>query len=165
MSLKGPICLSWEEVIQACNSLCKTIENLYSPSDKSFNMIVGISRGGLFPGLFLSHQLELPNLEIVKARITTSELADSIKFSLPQIGSFTFDIVGKKVLLIDDIVGSGTTISLVNDLLMQGGAAQIIPAAMLQNVSNASDRVPKNLLIGNIVTRWVIFPWEQKQSY
>ena len=47
---------SWDEQIKDTNEICELIEK----DDFVPDVIVGISRGGLIPGVMISHKLNIP---------------------------------------------------------------------------------------------------------
>jgi hypoxanthine phosphoribosyltransferase len=64
-------------------------------SQKKYNKIIGISRGGLIPGVVLSHRLNIPFMPLQWSK-TEQDRSMSVE---------TF----KDALLVDDIIDDGTT--------------------------------------------------------
>lgn len=84
----------WEQMQRDVNSLCREIV-----LDKfDFQVIVGLSRGGLTPGVMMSHWFQKP-FKPVKAALR--DFADWEDY-LPRK-------TDKKVLIVDDICDSGET--------------------------------------------------------
>ncbi len=75
--------------------------------------LIGISRGGLMPGLFLAHSLDTNRLFTLNAiHYDDTKKLDSMEiFNLPNLSS------AKRVLVVDDIVDSGDTVEAVLKLL------------------------------------------------
>lgn len=85
---------SWEEMRRDVNSLCREIvlDNFFP------DVIVGLSRGGLVPGVMMSHWFKKPFHPVV------ASLRD-----FPKWETYLPDPEHKKVLIIDDICDSGET--------------------------------------------------------
>jgi hypoxanthine phosphoribosyltransferase len=64
------------------------------------------------------------------------------------------------VLVVDDIVGSGTTWDVVRRLVLDRGAASVEAASIVVNIG-AHER-PRHH--GVTVDDWVHFPWEARPS-
>ncbi len=80
-----------------------------------FDLIVGISRGGVIPAAMVSSYLKLP-LEIIKLNFRDD--FQKPKFPAPRlIGPVDFDFEGKRVLLVDDRSNSGATLKTAKKLL------------------------------------------------
>ena len=79
------------------------------------NTIVALARGGLIPGVSLSHRLKVPLLII-----STSSYQGQQRGSLAFNASFTRPIQSP-VLIIDDIVDSGETMSNIHNYIASLG--------------------------------------------
>jgi len=85
---------SWEEMRRDVNSLCREIVlDKFDPQ-----VIVGISRGGLVPGVMMSHWFKLPFKPVQAALRDFPDWEDY----LPRKSD-------KRVLIVDDICDSGET--------------------------------------------------------
>lgn len=125
-------------------------------SEDSFEYVVGITRGGLTPGVVLSHRLQIP------FRSVEWSLRDAHRKYIPP------DIVvdaweGRKILFVDDIVDSGETIVTIRNKF--GDASKNIKVACL--VYNTA----QNLVVPDYWFKslnrdedkdWVNFWWENK---
>ena len=74
---------SWEEYIEDLKHLARKIKE----SDKKFDIIIGIPRGGFIPAVYISHQLEIPLIVDLCPPVTTIQ-----------------------ILVVDDISDSGSTL-------------------------------------------------------
>lgn len=91
--------ISTDDFFKAMACLSKQIGDY----EDTFDYVVGIARGGLIPGVILSHRLKIP------FRPMEWSLRDAHrKYIPPDIILDAWD--GKKILLIDDIIDSGETI-------------------------------------------------------
>ena len=94
------------------NTLDKILE-IHSDALQGADFIVGISRGGLFPAMHVSTKLVKP---LVAAYI---DKQDNVYFDRDEW------VIGKSVLLVDDIVRSGKTLSKVKGLLLGKGVKKV----------------------------------------
>lgn len=68
----------------------------------------------------------------------------------------------KKVLLVDDIYGSGATLDFViNDLSKY--SAEIYSFVCVQNLDNYNPKYNLPNYVGEKVNGWVVFPWEEEK--
>lgn len=85
-------------------------------NSKCPDLIIGLSRGGLVPAVRLSHRLGVPlrclhyNTRDHVSESSASLVLKEIKFIIDMVKS------GKRVLLVDDIVDSGKTVSAIKQL-------------------------------------------------
>lgn len=80
-----------------------------------FDLVVGISRGGVVPAAIISSYLGLP-LEIIKLNFRDD--SQKPKFSVPKLlHPVNFDFANKRLLLVDDRSNSGATLKAGKKLL------------------------------------------------
>ena len=119
--------------------------------------LIGIGRGGLVPAVYLSHATGLPTLSCdLSAHV--KDFADDV---LVRLAARTRD--GERLLLVDDINDSGSTIGhLRAALAAAGGVAPAIRFATLIDNRVSAQRVDYCArVIDRTVTKdWFVFPWE-----
>jgi hypoxanthine phosphoribosyltransferase len=130
MSKKNKTFISWSEI----DKLLDDIERQIKESGEKFEMIAGVTRGGLVPAVMLSHRLELPMMAI-----TTEDAILPISLA-------------KKTLIVDEIYDTGKTIK---------GLKQVNPltqfAVLYHNVGlDQLEFYGKKMRLDN----WLVFPWE-----
>jgi hypoxanthine phosphoribosyltransferase len=130
MSKKNKTFISWSEI----DKLLDDIERQIKDSGEKFEMIAGVTRGGLVPAVMLSHRLELPMMAI-----TTEDAILPISLA-------------KKTLIVDEIYDTGKTIK---------GLKQVNPmtqfAVLYHNVGlDPLEFYGKKMRLDN----WLVFPWE-----
>ena len=84
----------YNEYKKDLNSLVKQIQK----KKVKYDFVLGVERGGLIPGVHLSHRLGIP----LKTLSWSSQLKDGSMVTW-------FILRNKKILLVDDIVDSGKT--------------------------------------------------------
>lgn len=81
----------------------------------TFDMVIGIARGGTIPGKLVAEYLRTDFAEIgIKYR----DDSHSIQFKEPQVMTNTqMNVQGKKILIVDDVSRTGATLSKAKEVL------------------------------------------------
>lgn len=119
--------------------------------------IVGIGRGGLVPGAYLSHRMGISLLSVDHSS-GVSGFADELLAKLAQQTR-----AGTHILLIDDINDSGKTIiALRSKILVAGGEqANLRVAVLIDNARSPAEVEYRARQIDRAVDKsWFVFPWE-----
>lgn len=160
------VSISWQEIVNFIVDSSKTISENGKP-----DIIVAIQRGGLIPGVILSHTLGVRNFIALDVRITTNDMIYSSKNEpILQHNPLIQEIEGKNILVVDDIVGSGSTYKIVGDYLEKYNPASIKSLICVLNRTNweKNNTVSPDKVIDYIgiqVREWVEFPWERNHIY
>ena len=131
--------------------------------------IVGLTRGGLIPSVYLSHYLDIP-METLKV-----SLRDSTSESESNLWMAEDAFNGKNILIVDDINDTGATLDwIINDwqssclpddphwLHVWGNDVRI--AVLVDNLSsNFSRKVDYCAVEINKAEKdvWIVYPWER----
>jgi len=119
--------------------------------------IVGIGRGGLVPAAYLSHRTGISLLSVDYSSGVPSfaeELMEKLAVATRE---------GKKILLVDDINDSGSTIEALRNSLIDHGAVEVCVrvAVLIDNVRSAAKVDYRSRTIDRLHDkRWFVFPWE-----
>jgi hypoxanthine phosphoribosyltransferase len=119
--------------------------------------IVGVGRGGLVPGAYLSHRTGISLLSVDHSSGVPG-FADEL---LAKLAAQTRE--GIRILLIDDINDSGKTIAALRGaILAHGGAADNLRVAVLIDNSRSPAEVDYRARTIDRATdkSWFVFPWE-----
>ncbi len=85
--------------------------------DETFDMIVAIANGGIIPAGILNQRL---GIEVHLLKINFKDEFQKPRYNTPQLlKPIDFDYKGKKILLVDDRIKSGSTIKLAKELLKE----------------------------------------------
>ena len=139
---------SWEEMRRDVNVLARDIvlDNF------DLVVIVGLSRGGLTPGVMLSHWFKKPFKSVASA------LRD-----FPEWEEYLPRPTDKRVLIVDDICDSGETFhKMANHIIKKANGVDVRFATLWRN--NECDFEPKYYvreIAKDSTNTWVHFPWEQ----
>ena len=134
--------LGWSYIEYQVNKICKDIDTA------KYDVVVGISRGGLIPAVMISHKLKLPLLTMTVTLRDNLARVQSLKIKK-----------GEKALVVDDINDSGNTLTMISEFFK----TRHIHAgyAVLQN------KLSRNFSVDYYGTlqdndNWINFPWENK---
>ena len=103
-------------------SFAEVIERFRTiPFDEPFDLIVAIANGGIVPAGILARRLERETGRVVEVRLLRINLRDEHqrpRYDAPQLlAPVDFEYAGRRVLLVDDRVKSGSTMKLARELL------------------------------------------------
>jgi hypoxanthine phosphoribosyltransferase len=121
------------------------------------SFIIGVGRGGLAPAVYLSHASGLPMLSVDYS----SNVPDFAAELLVKLAGRTMG--GERLLFVDDINDSGTTIAhLRRELAAAGAVADNVRfAVLIDNVVSAQKVDYRFRTIDRSLNKdWFVFPWE-----
>lgn len=121
------------------------------------DFLIGVGRGGLVPGAYLSHASGMTLLSVDYSSQVFA-FADELLRLLAAKSA-----MGKKLLIVDDINDSGTTISHLRTLLEKEGAVaeNIRVAVLLNNIRSTATADYWAREIDRATDKsWFVFPWE-----
>ena len=137
----------WDEMRKDVNSLIRTIVlDKFTPE-----VIVGISRGGLTPGVMLSHWFQKP-FKSIKASIR----------DFPEWEDYLPRKSDKRILIVDDICDSGKTFQKISNHINKNNNNADIRFASLwwNNECNFKPYYYVRECAKNSEGIWIHFPWE-----
>ncbi len=134
--------LSWDDIRATIWSLIEQLQN--EPIEK----IVGISRGGLIPGVMLSHRLGCDFEPLVWQTRDFKAQGWGRLHKIKQEDQ-------SKVMFVDDICDSGLTIQQIRQLV-PSSRWTVLYSKMDDNYVDFTGKRLYN------DSRWVIFPWEKQ---
>jgi hypoxanthine phosphoribosyltransferase len=141
--------ISWEDFHGICKALAKAVSS-FQPE-----IILAIGRGGYYPGTLLAHLLQV---ELYPVRVSR-RVKDVVKFQTPQWLVEPPPLVkGQPVLVVDEISGSGETISMVKEKTELLGAKEVRSAVLYAHTWGTS--VPD--YIGLISDALLLNPWDRE---
>lgn len=132
------IILTWEDVERLVDRI---VDNIDFPVKK----IVGVSRGGLIPGVLLSHKLDVPFEPVLWQTRDGSECDIYVLVTSND----------PETLVIDDLIDSGRTLHELKHY-----ASDCKFGALF----NKKDDIELDICGDNLynVPNWIVFPWEKK---
>jgi hypoxanthine phosphoribosyltransferase len=157
-----PIVLGWTALQSLTTRLAEDARLERIP-----DVVIGVLRNGMIPAVMVCHQLGLRDLRGLHVTHTIADGVDSAKTVRPLVQNIASlgDLTGRHVLVVDDISGSGETLSDVVALVLAAGPITVRTAVCLVNRANWRNPTHPRLeltYVGSLVDRWVIFPWENR---
>ena len=144
---------SWEEMRRDVNVLVRDlIIDKYDP-----NVIVGLSRGGLTPGVMMSHWMQKP-FKPVKASLR----------DFPEWEDYLPKKTDERVLIVDDICDSGETFDRIKSYIKGPRINQPLELPVevrfatlwWNNECNVEPHYYVNEIAKDSTGTWIHFPWE-----
>jgi len=137
---------------------CLNIVSMMFKDDFKPDIIVGITRGGLWPAMMLSHYLDI-KMHTLDVRLRDGDTKENATFLKTQM------VKGKKILIVDDINDSGATFKwIAQDWEVNNDSEK-------SNVKFAAliDNVPSEFVVeysGTEINKeenpeWIVFPYEE----
>jgi hypoxanthine phosphoribosyltransferase len=150
--------LTWEKV----EKLVSLVVGQLQRSQANYDYIFGIGTGGYIPLAMIAKRMEWKQTRVVNAR-SFSKKDERGKVEVEYFPN-DMELAGKTILVVDDIVASGATMSHVKRIFTNRGAARVITASLV-----VSRRVcPLEAypdLFGEAILRgedeMIFFPWDQ----
>lgn len=160
-----PVYLTWDDIGAATQTLAEQTTTGGIPQ-----AVVGIVRGGMIPAVWLSHRLGVRDVRAIEVTRTTEDGINAAKTRLPTVRNPASlgDLTDVDVLLVDDIAGSGATVTHTADLLRDLGAARVRTAVLAVNRANwRQEPAPDHVIdhIASLNDTWIVFPWEGQHEH
>jgi uncharacterized protein len=90
---------------------------------ETFDMIVAVANGGIIPAALINQKL---NLDIQLLKLNLRDSNQKQIYEIPRLlEDIKFDVSGKKILLVEDRVKTGTTLGFARNFLFEKGAKDV----------------------------------------
>ena len=138
----------------------KQLHNILKKNKFIPDRIIAISRGGLYPGLLLSHILGV-DLAVLAIQSYDDTIQNKIESNWHIATSKKFKS-SDKILIIDDISDSGKTQYEVEQFMEKAMPHHKCKFATIFYKSTKKKKVtiPDYVVVGT--NKWVVFPWEKE---
>ena len=141
---------NWREMRRDVNTLCREVTlDKFDP-----DVIVGLSRGGLTPGVMMSHWMNKPFKPIKTALRDFPEWEDYLPRKTDE-----------RVLILDDVCDSGVTFTKIREYIQKNALKEIncdVRFAVLwwNNEIEFEPNYYVNEIAKDSTNTWIHFPWE-----
>ena len=155
MKTKKELKISWKKYIGLSRKLLEKVRR----SGEEFDMVIGISRGGVIPGLFLSFGLgDIPLAVMAAQSYNKHSQEKTIIFSRHLV--MTTKKIGKRCLLADDLVDSGRTLKESIRFLKEKYGKKIEKLSTAVIFEKSCSKIKPDFVVKKIGRVWVKFPYE-----
>lgn len=137
--------LTWAEFDRQVQLLARASLKTFKP-----NAVVGIAHGGVFVGGAIASALKV---DFYPVRITRRSRDVRSNPGLPE--EMPAELKGKRVLLVDDVAGSGDGLELARRLAKSAGASKLATAAL---ISRPGGFTPD--FVSYTDDTFLVFPWD-----
>ena len=136
---------SWEEV----ELLTKTVAQKIQTSNKKYDIILGITNGGIIPARLMARELDINHIQFIPIR--NKKLYKKEMFPLFKV---------KKYLIVDEILDTGETFSKVYNII------RMLDCDFAFLMSRYRYTGKSSVFVGKLLNhnKWIVFPWEIKSN-
>lgn len=138
--------VNWGEIEELVNKL-------YGNIPYPMKSIVAVSRGGLIPGVMLSHLSGCRNFHTLRCRQYEDKTHQKGPIDVAMTYEANIALLNGDTVLIDDIIDSGSTMQLLD---------QKYPNAFKCALIRKSESALPHIVCARLVpsSQWIEFPWE-----
>ncbi|MEM0026077.1 MAG: phosphoribosyltransferase [Zestosphaera sp.] len=148
--------LPWSTALSMCYRLAEIILD----SGEDFTTVVTISRGGLVPARIVSDVIGVDDFHVVRSRFwgVGGRILEE-----PEISYYGgIELKNKKVLIVDEVVDTGTTMSRIVRLVNGLGALKVKTAVL--HYKTSSSFVPDYYVERVEKWVWIYYPWSFSET-
>lgn len=127
----------------------------------SFDAMLIITRGGIIPGGLIAEALDIRYILTAAVRFPATELPVPKLAALPEFLQFPDEhlILGRRTLVVDDVWGSGRTITAVKDRVQAAGGQPATCVFHFNPYRSLFTRAEPDYY-GAITDAFIVYPWE-----
>ena len=148
--------LSWNDITSLAAKLVSQL------NAEDYDVVLAVTRGGMIPGALLSEALDLRNVMTAAVMFYQGEQQ---ALEEPHFLQFPGDalLLGKRVLIVDDVWDSGKTAVAVRQRVERaGGAATVAVLHYKPRHSRFPDDAPD--YFGEEPDAWSVYPWDPERA-
>ncbi len=147
---------SWEGIFSLSLKLAESIAS--KEGGTKFDLIVGVSRGGLVVTRLMSDFLSVENVQIVRSEYYTDVGKTMQKPRITQ--KIQIPISGKNVLLVDDVADTGASLIEIKKYLAAKRPSRLIVSTLF--IKPWAKVMPDYFAAKT--SAWIVFPWERYEA-
>lgn len=140
--------LSWDQFHRDCEVLADNIRK----SGRTYDKLLCITRGGVFVGGLVAHLLGMRNVTTIALKLYDFDVQGQV---VEQLSAPDLPMPGSRMLVVDDLLDSGRTLSFIVE---KWGREFALDIAVLYDKGGGTLR--PTFTARAIPDEWVCFPWE-----
>jgi len=141
--------VQWLTITSYAKQVAKQVEERGFKPDA----IIPILRGGMVPAAILSDLLNVKTIYPVHC----SSYDGMVKRKYPVVDPFTYNIDGKEVLIVDDVLDTGDTFEAVQASIKRNNPKRMMCASLMVRENSARPSFWSDIAKEGA---WIVFPWE-----
>ena len=143
--------VSWDELDRLVAGLAERLEG------ERFDVMLAITRGGLVPAGMLAYRLRIRNILVAAVEFYDDEGRPGPHPTFLQVPADPL-LRGQRILVVDEVWDSGTTIHAVTERVRQAGG---LPTTAVLHYKPARSVVPGEPDVHAVTTgAWVVYPFK-----
>ena len=146
--------VSWDEIGKMVGTLAEQVRGEY-------DLMLAITRGGLVPAGLLAYRLEIRNILVAAVEFYND---DRVLGDTPTFLQFPADpqLRGQRILVVDEVWDSGTTIMSVIERIQQAGGDPTTAVLHYKPGNSVVDATPDFFV--EETGAWILYPWAHADS-
>lgn len=139
----------------------KLVDTLRPQFRGSFEAMLTITRGGIIPGGLIAEALDIRYILTAAVRFPTGNLPIPKLAALPEFLQFPEEhlLEGRRTMVVDDVWGSGRTITAVKDRVEAAGGRAETCVFHFNPYRSLFTRAEPNYY-GAVTDAFIVYPWE-----
>ncbi len=151
-----------QHIIMTWTDVDRLINYLIPKFDREFNAMVMVTRGGIIPGGMLAEAMDITHVLTAAVDFPAEiENEENKLMAWPQFIQFPADeqLDGRSVLIVDDVWGSGRTITAVKNRVMAAGGDPQTCVLHFNPYRTLFGKVRPDYY-ADVTNAFVLYPWE-----
>lgn len=147
--------LTWEDVD-------KLVDHLLSQFNTEYEAMLMVSRGGIIPGGMLSEAMHILNIFTAAVEFPPVAVEKNARLlAWPRFLQFPEEglLIGKRILIVDDVWGSGRTLTSVRNRVASAGGLPHTCVLHFNPYRNLFEKCQPDYY-GAITDAYIVYPWE-----
>ena len=147
--------VSWDQIHRDSRTLALILKKVIMKRGK-FKTIVAITRGGMIPAMIISRELDIRLIDTIC--IKSYDHQKTLEPEIIKLTNEKLSKLGKKVLIIDDLVDSGRTLKIVKNHYPNAFYATVY--------AKPEGKKFVDTFINEVSQKtWIFFPWDMALQY
>lgn len=147
--------VSWDQIHRDSRALALNLKKLIMEKGK-FDTIVAITRGGMIPAMIIARELDIRLIDTIC--IKSYDHQETLEPQIIKLTNKKLSKLGKKVLIIDDLVDSGRTLKIVKSFYPNAFYATVY--------AKPEGKKFVDTFINEVSQKtWIFFPWDMALQY
>lgn len=152
---------TWDSAFDKTVQLSQMIKSACAASGEQFDTIVVIPRGSYYPVNIIGRELGFNSVNYLHACIgsySDGSVTSRGEFALGQMPTDE-EVIGKKLLIIDEVCDKGQTLKFLDERLKKQGAKLVRTAVLHYKPAQSETGFIPDWFVEE-TDKWIVYPWE-----